>query len=47
MRIIIKLKSTESHYHYVTTNNKKTHPELLHSAYLARDEDAGEAEEAT
>lgn len=29
MRIIIKLKSTESHYHYVTTKNKKTHPERL------------------
>lgn len=29
MRVIIKLKSTESHHHYVTTKNKKTHPDRL------------------
>lgn len=29
MRITIKLKSSESHYHYVTTKNKKLHPDRL------------------
>ncbi len=29
MRIIIKLKSTESSHHYVTTKNKKNNPERL------------------
>lgn len=29
MRVIIRLKSSESHYQYVTTKNKKTHPDRL------------------
>ena len=29
MRIIIKVKSTESAHHYVTTKNKKSDPERL------------------
>jgi large subunit ribosomal protein L33 len=29
MRVIIKLKSTESSHQYVTTKNKKSHPERL------------------
>lgn len=29
MRVIIKLKSSESHHTYVTTKNKKTHPDRL------------------
>lgn len=29
MRVIVKLKSTESHHQYVTTKNKKTHPDRL------------------
>ena len=29
MRVIVKLKSTESSHQYVTTKNKKSHPERL------------------